>query len=88
MCYSEGPLPQKVRAALGYVSHHRWLVDQSDPTVPAYELSPQERRVYAQALHVLSLYFTGEMDFADTPPPPAPRGRDGDEPEQPATVPA
>lgn len=81
----EGPLPQKVRAALCYANHHRWLVDHSEPTVPAYELSPQEKRVYSQALNVLSLYFTGEMEFTDPPNEPKPR-KDDDEPEQPAAV--
>ncbi|MEM7228981.1 MAG: hypothetical protein AAF432_09220 [Planctomycetota bacterium] len=61
-------LPPRVRAAFRYLTHCRWVTSCDDHTSGGRQLSPNEQRVADAALDVLTLYFTGEMDYGDAPP--------------------
>ena len=60
-------MPQRVRAALDFVYHCKYITDPGDDE-EARELSPAEARVYHLALDVLARYFSCEMDYGDRPP--------------------
>lgn len=71
-------MPARVRAALDYLEHCRWVTDQCDVTMPARTLSPLEKSVSDAALRVLSSYFLGEMDYGDAPPCRVPHSNEDD----------
>lgn len=60
-------MPQRVRAALTFVDHCKAITDPDDKD-KGRELDAAESRVYRLALDVLARYFSGEMDFGDSPP--------------------
>ena len=61
-------MPARVRTALAYLEHCRWLTEQSDGDGSGRPLRPLEQRVADAALQVLWTYFVGEMDYGDVPP--------------------
>lgn len=76
-------IPGRVQAAMSFL-HFAEMKQNPPPSFDGMrgacpkELTPIEQRVYNNALQVLDMYFTGEMDYGDRVPlPPEPRDGDG-----------
>ncbi|MBL9121707.1 MAG: hypothetical protein JNL80_17510 [Phycisphaerae bacterium] len=68
--FSGPPLPRRVRTAFAYLEY---VQSRLQPCChPAGELSKQEAAVEAAALRTLVQFMTGEHEFVDPMPPPAP----------------
>ena len=68
--FSGPPLPRRVRTAFAYLEY---VQSRLQPCChPAGELSKQEAAVAAAALRTLVQFMTGEHEFVDPMPPPAP----------------
>ena len=81
---SSSEIPARVQAALSFLGHCHSKQHTCDAMIPAVGLMPAERVVERHALEVLSLYFSGEMDYGDVPPATRPRQPpDEDRPAQP-----
>lgn len=84
-------VPPKIEAAQNYLAFFhqgrgpmRLSFDGAPNEQP--EPSAQEKAVYKAALTVLSQYFMGEIDFADTVLPVVEDGGDDDQPQSPVVV--
>lgn len=70
---AESTVPARVQAAQDYLRYANGIRNPSasllngNPAEPA-DLTQQEIAVYNSALNVLSLYFSGEMDYGDVAP--------------------
>lgn len=76
--FSSGPIqaspPPRVQAALQFISMMN-VKENGTPGFdgshsPSGELTPHEKATYNSAMNMLKQYFSGEMDFGDTPPSP------------------
>ena len=82
-------IPPRVQAAMQFVQ----MMNTKEMGVPSFDgsrtpsgsLTPKERAAYDSAMLMLQQYFSGEMDFGDTPPS-RPQQHDGQDPKSPLPV--